>query len=186
MKVVVGLGNPGVRYARTRHNIGFEVVDELAKALGALPWGKKYRAKVAEATGVVLAKPQTYMNSSGDSVHEICSALAIPASDVIVVLDDMDLPLGKVRIRQKGSSAGHKGMQSIIDRLGTSDIPRVKVGIGRPEEGVDPVDYVLGRPSAKEREVLLEAIRLARDACLTIIEQGLERAMNKFNSSPNG
>lgn len=181
MKLIVGLGNPGIRYARTRHNVGFMVVDEVARALDAPDWRRKKNARITEVQGIILLKPQTYMNLSGDSVYEVSRYAAIPASDILIVLDDLDIAPGRLRIRAGGSSAGHKGMQSIIGRLNTSEIARIKVGIGRPDEGVDPADYVLMRPSGPDHEILHKAIKIAADACLMLIDHGLEAAMNKYN-----
>lgn len=184
MKLLAGLGNPGLRYARTRHNAGFMVVDRVARVVRASSWRRRFGARICEAPGLIVIKPQTYMNLSGDSLWAVSVALGVPASDLLVILDDMDLEVGRIRIRQKGGSAGHKGMQSIIDRLATNEIPRIRVGIGRPAPGADPVQYVLERPVGRERELFLEAMSIAAEAAVFGAAQGIEAAMNRYNASP--
>ena len=181
--VVIGLGNPGARYRGTRHNVGFWVVDYIAQKKDAPPWKRGPRSRVTRVGDVFLVKPSTYMNQSGDAVSEICRVLLVPASHLLVVLDDMDLETGRIRIRKRGSSGGHRGMQSIIDRLGTSEIARIRLGIGRPPEGMDPADYVLRRPSGEERRCLLEAIDVAALAVDVIVQEGIDAAMTRFNGA---
>ncbi len=185
MKVIVGLGNPGMRYARTRHNAGFVVLDRIASELGCTAWRRRQRGKTAQARqDLLLVKPQTYMNLSGDCVLQVSRVHRVPASDFVIVLDDMDLEPGRIRVRPGGGSAGHKGMQSIIDRLGTSEIARVRVGIGHPPAGVDPVAWVLERPRGDDLEHLKEGTALAAEAALAVIRDGIELAMNQFNRVP--
>jgi PTH1 family peptidyl-tRNA hydrolase len=185
MKFVVGLGNPGPEYADSRHNIGFMCVDALAKK-----WGVKLgeRRKLAalekvrfEGTEVVLAKPRTYMNASGEAVAYLFSRFGGNAADLVVVYDEMDLPLGVIRIRGKGSSAGQKGVGNIIATLGSDAFPRIRVGIGKRPEGTGGRDYVLGSFSKDEWSVVNEVIERVVEAVECILREGLERAMNKFN-----
>jgi len=186
LRLIVGLGNPGPDYERTRHNVGFMAIDEIRKSLGGAEARRKWKARVARVDGLLLAKPETYMNLSGDSVYEIVRNNAIPTEDVLVVLDDLDLPLGKVRVRARGGSAGHKGMQSIIERLRTNEIARVKIGIGRPDDGIEPAECVLRRPSGSDKETLLRAIETGRDVCLAVMREGVAAAMNLYNGAASG
>jgi len=178
----VGLGNPGRRYRGTRHNVGFEVVERLARRWGVC-FRVQGRAEVAEATfagePVVLAKPLTYMNLSGEAVGELVRRLGLKPGQVLVVYDDMDLPVGTVRVRARGSSGGHRGMASVLEALGTAEVPRVRVGIGRPEE--DAVDHVLSRFSPEERAQVDQAVERAADAVETALGEGIHRAMDRFN-----
>jgi len=179
--VVVGLGNPGIRYAGTRHNVGFAVVDEIARNQEVTGWRRRFRAKTAEIPCMLLVKPTTYMNLSGDCVHEISRGLGIPASGFVIVLDDLDLEPGRIRIRQGGGSGGHKGMRSIIERMGTDQIARIRVGVGRPPEGMEPAEYVLKRPGLCEKELLTKAIKLAASAAMFVAAEGVVSAMNRYN-----
>jgi PTH1 family peptidyl-tRNA hydrolase len=187
MKVIVGLGNPGAMYEKTRHNVGFWVVDELARRLGA-SWGKvKWRAHVAEGRAggekVLLVKPQTYMNASGESVRELFDfhRELDAARDLILVYDDMDFPPGQIRLRERGSGGGHNGVKSVIQHLGSEVFPRVRVGIGRPSGDVRVVDYVLSPFSAADLVPVQEAVARAADAVQCALEQGFAAAMNRFN-----
>ncbi|MDF9407717.1 aminoacyl-tRNA hydrolase [Pelotomaculum isophthalicicum JI] len=186
MKLIVGLGNPGSEYAKTRHNIGFMVVDRLAPVLGVTVGKKLFKALVGQGQingeRVVLAKPQTYMNLSGDAVGALLNWFKLTASDLLVIYDDLDLRCGKLRLRPGGGSGGHRGMQSIIRAIGTDSFPRVRVGIGRPPEpGYETIDYVLGHFSDEEAAVLEEALGLASDAAICAVREGIEPAMNLFN-----
>lgn len=178
----MGLGNPGRRYRGTRHNVGFEVVDRLARRWDA-SFRARGRAEVAEAEfagkPVWLAKPLTYMNLSGEAVGELVRHLGLEPWQVLVVYDDMDLPVGTVRVRARGSSGGHRGMASVLEVLGTSEVPRVRVGIGRP--GLDAVDHVLSRFSGEERAQVEEALERAADAVEAVLREGIQRAMDRFN-----
>lgn len=185
MRLVVGLGNPGITYAKNRHNIGFQVLDVLAarhnfsfdkKSMHAL-WGKG-RIKDYE---VLLAKPQTYMNLSGKSVLEMVQFYKIdPKRDLLVVTDDLDLPLGKMRLRPNGSSGGQNGLKDILNVLATNDVPRLRVGVGRPQRG-NPRDYLLN-DFAREEMPMLEQMHIrAADAIELWLAEDLTKAMNKFN-----
>ena len=185
VKLVVGLGNPGERYAQTPHNAGFMVVDELAARLSCrLRASSRCRAQLGSAEtggqGLILAKPQTYMNASGEAVVAILQYRKIPAEDLLVVVDDADLELGRVRVRLRGSSGGHRGLESIIGALGTGDFARVRVGIGRDSDR-ELVDQVLRPLKPGEREPLVRATRMAADAVLCVLERGVAEAMNRFN-----
>jgi peptidyl-tRNA hydrolase, PTH1 family len=182
--VVLGLGNPGALYARTRHNVGFLVLDHIARLGRASEWKRRKHSRFARVGELVLVKPSTFMNLSGDAALEISRALGVPVSDLLVVYDDMDLETGRIRIRQKGSSGGHKGLQSIIDTMGTNEIARIRVGIGRPPGNMDPVDYVLRRPSGPEREELLAGVSAAALAVDFIAKYGIDAAMARYNGNP--
>lgn len=188
IKLVVGLGNPGEEYRRTRHNVGFRVIEALAELVGKVKFKKKYKGEFAEielpgCTGirVGLLKPQTYMNRSGISIKDAVKSLGIDAQDVIVVHDELDLPLGKIKIKKGGGTAGHKGLESVRDFLGTSDFVRVRIGIDK-KVGNDATLYVLGRFRTDE-EVILEneVLPIARDAVISIIKDGVDKAMNSYN-----
>jgi PTH1 family peptidyl-tRNA hydrolase len=186
VKLIVGLGNPGREYAATRHNIGFMVVDRLAHKLGLAVEKKKFNALLGQgqirSEKVLLAKPQTYMNLSGEAVAALLNWYKLGPADLIVVFDDMDLPPGKLRIRPEGSSGGHKGMESIILALGTDLFPRLKIGVGRPETpGFDGADYVLSRLTAGDVKIFEESVNLAVDAICCLVGEGLETAMNEYN-----
>ena len=187
MKVIVGLGNPGKEYARTPHNAGFLVTDELAGRWGAsLRRSLRFPARLAKARrgeeNLLLAQPQTYMNLSGGAVSAIAARHGIAPEDVLVVLDDADLPLGQIRIRKAGSAGGHKGLQSILQALRTDGVPRVRVGIGRGSGGVELVTHVLEPLRGGEWESLRAAVRRAADAIEAILDRGVDRAMNEFNA----
>jgi PTH1 family peptidyl-tRNA hydrolase len=192
MKLIIGLGNPGQGYSNNRHNIGFMCLKYFAKE-HKIDFDKKQadarigRGKI-EGIDVVLAKPQTYMNLSGKSVNRLMYKFKLKPEDIIVIHDDMDLPLGKVRIRSGGSSGGHNGINSIIAEIGTREFIRVKIGIGRPGKEEDDrsydrdiVDYVLSNFSHDEKKQLEPSIEKVSDALLCLITEGLEAAMNKFN-----
>ncbi len=181
----MGLGNPGRRYARTRHNVGFMVADDLAER-----YGIEFREKASYRTGrgsvegneVVLLEPLTFMNNSGMAVHEVAMRYKVGAEKLIIVHDDIDMETGRLKIREKGSSGGHKGVASIIEHIGTGEFIRVKVGIGR-EEGMPVEEYVLSKFRRKEVPVIKDAIERASKAVSTILVQGVERAMNLFNQT---
>lgn len=185
MWLIVGLGNPGLKYRRTRHNIGFRLIDSLAKELGISVRQKQCSALIGhgELFGekVVLAKPQTYMNLSGVSVKCLIEHYGVEPSQVLVVYDDMDLSVGRIRIRAKGSHGGHKGMKSVIEQLRTSCLPRLRIGIGRSDLDELVVDYVLGTFSKEEELEISQVLVKACEAVQVIIKEGLESAMNKYN-----
>ena len=184
--LVVGLGNPGQKYANTRHNMGFLTVDLLAEKAGV----KLNKVKFKSAYNILnfagckclVMKPQTYMNLSGEAVREAVQFYKVPADHVLVIYDDVSLPVGKLRVRPTGSAGGHNGIKHIIAHLGTQDFPRVKIGTGAPAGGgADMIDWVIGEPSKAEKKVLLESFERAIDAAACIIENGCQKAMNDFN-----
>lgn len=185
MKVIVGLGNPGIKYKNNRHNVGFMVVDEIAKRQnsafkrGFLVNGYLAKTKT-EKENVILLKPSTFMNNSGLCVKKIVLKYGLRPSDLLVVYDDADLSLGTVRIRKTGSSGGHQGMASILDRLGTADIARLKIGIGKSEKQ-DLADYVLSDFSAEEKEEVHQAIEKAALLCLDWLNSGIDYVMTNYN-----
>lgn len=185
MKLIVGLGNPTKEYEGTRHNIGFMAIDALAEEYGIRVDTLKHKAMIGkgmiEGQKVILAKPVTYMNLSGEAVREITDYYKIPAEDVIVIFDDISLDVGMIRIRRKGSAGGHNGIKSIISHLGTMDFPRIKVGIGAKREGQDLADYVLGRFSKADRETLQEALKDVKKAVALMAWDEMTEAMNAFN-----
>ncbi|MEN3371158.1 MAG: peptidyl-tRNA hydrolase, family [Verrucomicrobiota bacterium] len=183
--MVVGLGNPGAEYERTRHNVGFNVVDSLAAEWG-LPWqhSKSWHALWTKGENAILLKPTSYMNRSGEPLHAVASFYKIEPSEILVVLDDLALELGRLRIRLEGGTGGHNGLESIITQFGTEAIPRLRIGIGAaPNEGA--VDYVLGRFFAEERRIVEKTIARATDAVKCAIDKGALSAMNLFNKIPN-
>ena len=186
MKLIVGLGNPGKEYRDTRHNVGFGVVEELAaRGHAALRRSWRFPARVArsslEGEDVLLVHPQTFMNHSGQAVGPLLRRKGLKPADLIVVLDDVELKLGQMRIRKKGSAGGHKGLDSVIRALGTEDFTRVRVGIGPRPPGEDLVGHVLTPFTAQEREEIADAVKKAADAVAAIVRDGADRAMNDFN-----
>lgn len=183
--LVVGLGNPGRQYQNTRHNAGFMVVDRLAERLGVRFSRLQFRALVVDGRyqerKIILAKPQTYMNESGQAVGALVRFYKITRENIMVVHDDVDLPFGVLRLRPAGSSGGQKGMESIIERLGTQDFPRLRVGIGRPPGQMLAAAYVLQEFDRDEKEELPAVIDRAVDALLMVLTEGLEKAMNQYN-----
>lgn len=186
MKLVVGLGNPGLQYEQTRHNIGFRVVDKLAAKSG-WKWERRGRAMIAGgaigAEKVVLVKPITYMNNSGEAVAELVRWYKLAPEDILVIYDELDLPLGKMRLRPEGSAAGHNGLESIIHYLHTNKFPRLRIGIGRPpHQRAETINYVLNIPSKDERITLETSEDKAVEAIPLIIQQGITAAMNLINT----
>ena len=184
--LVVGLGNPGQKYANTRHNMGFLTVDLLAEKAGVklnkVKFKSAYNILPFAGCKCLVMKPQTYMNLSGEAVREAMQFYKIPADHVLVIYDDVSLPVGKLRVRPTGSAGGHNGIKNIIAHLGTQDFPRVKIGTGAPAGGgADMIDWVIGEPSKAEKKVLLESFEKAVDAAACIIEHGCQKAMNDFN-----
>lgn len=182
--LVVGLGNPGPEYQHTRHNVGFKVVDLLGERHRISVQKLERRAlvgtgEVAE-TVVQLVKPMTYMNLSGESVGPLMRGAGLQPQDVIVIVDDMDLPVGRVRLRKSGSSGGHNGLKSLIQHLGTEDFPRVRIGVGRPTESA-VIDHVLSKFGRNEIEPIREAIERSADAVEAAVAEGFDTAMNRFN-----
>jgi PTH1 family peptidyl-tRNA hydrolase len=192
MKLVVGLGNPGKGYARNRHNVGFHCINHLAKRhsinVGQRQCQSQVGAGIIAGTNVMLAKPKTFVNLSGNAISQLMRKYSIVISDLIVIYDDIDLPLGKIRIRPKGSSGGHRGIKSTISALGNQDFCRIKIGIGRPNaddktnHDVDiVVDHVLSNFTPEEEQLIQPAIARAADAIECIIAEDVAAAMNKFN-----
>jgi len=184
--LIVGLGNPGEQYENTRHNVGFLVADELGER-GNFPIQRlKFRALTSTASiggqGALMMKPVTYMNLSGEAVGEAARFYKIAPDHVLVISDDVDLPLGKLRIRTGGSAGGHNGLKSIIQHLGTDQFPRLKVGVGgKPHPGYDMADWVLSKLQGEEKKVMDEAVKRAADAVECLLRDGPQKAMNRFN-----
>ncbi len=179
-RLVVGLGNPGVEYAGTRHNVGFMVLDRMAIRKAEWRREKAWNGLMVSVDGVLLLKPQTYMNLSGEAVAGVARFYKIPPESVLVVLDDMALGLGRLRLRLGGSAGGHNGLQSIIQHLGTKDVARVRIGIGGAAPG-ESVGHVLGRFRKDEQNALEEVLERAEAAISAVQRDGVERAMNAFN-----
>jgi PTH1 family peptidyl-tRNA hydrolase len=185
MWLIIGLGNPGKGYRSTRHNVGFRVVDRLAREQGIQFSKRRGGARIGEGRvgrqKVILAKPLTYMNKSGLAVKRLVKALGIPLDRLVVVHDDLDLACGRMKIKETGGHGGHKGVQSIIEELGSADFPRVKVGIGKPPDPEEGADYVLSRFAADERALVKESVEQAVEAIEAIIVSGKDKAMNRYN-----
>lgn len=183
MFLIVGLGNPGLQYENTRHNIGFKVIDNIAKEYNIQINRQKFKGVYGEGfingEKVILLKPTTYMNLSGESIREVVDFYKLTCEDIVVIYDDISLDVGRLRIREKGSAGGHNGIKSIIAHLGTDVFPRIKVGVGQPN--VDLVNYVLGKFTDEEMEVLSESIDASTKAVSEIIKDDINTAMNKFN-----
>jgi peptidyl-tRNA hydrolase, PTH1 family len=192
MKLIVGLGNPGQEYATNRHNIGFLCINHIAKNSHVLLDKKQGKARIGTGSisgeTMVLAKPQTYMNLSGESVIPLMQRYSVKLEDLIVIHDDLDLPLGKIRIRKGGSAGGHNGIKSIIASLGNQDFVRIRVGISRPqvegEKAESIVDYVLGDFTDQDKPVIEDTIKRVGEAVICLITRDLNAAMNKYNSEP--
>jgi peptidyl-tRNA hydrolase, PTH1 family len=192
MKLIVGLGNPGQEYATNRHNIGFLCINHIARANRILLDKKQGKARVGtgniSGNAVALAKPQTYMNLSGESVVPLMQRYSVKLEDLIVIHDDLDLPLGKIRIRKGSSAGGHNGIKSIIACLGTQDFVRIRVGISRPqvegERSESIVDYVLGDFTDQDKSVIEDTIKRVGEAVICLITRDLNAAMNKYNTEP--
>lgn len=183
MKAIVGLGNPGGEYAGTRHNIGFDVVDELARRWAARlrPWKGVADVAVVASREAVLVEPLTFMNLSGEAVSRVAAFYKLDPADVLVIVDEVQLPVGKLRFRRSGSAGGHNGLKSIIQHLGDG-FPRLRIGVGRGDPAWDLADHVLSRFSRDERSVADDAVARSADAAELFIEQGVEAAMNRYNA----
>jgi PTH1 family peptidyl-tRNA hydrolase len=183
-RIVVGLGNPGRRYHNTRHNVGFAVIDSLAESPRAGGFQSRFDAEVAELTEddfrILLVKPQAFMNRSGRCVREILDFYQVPLEALLVVCDDINLPLGKLRVRTKGTHGGHNGLRDIQNHLGTTEYPRLRIGVGSPHD--DAVDYVLGRFRPSEQPIIDDATSLAAEAVGVWLHQGAEACMNRYNA----
>lgn len=184
--LIVGLGNPGREYRKTRHNAGFMVLDRLAERLGESFSRFEMRALVTKSlylqNRIILAKPQTFMNESGQSVGGLIRFYKVPVSNLMVIYDDVDLPLGTIRIRPGGGSAGQKGMNSIIQKLGVDDFPRMRIGIGRPPGRMEAAGYVLQEFSNHENALLPDIFTKAVDAILSFVTDGLDKTMTQYNN----
>jgi PTH1 family peptidyl-tRNA hydrolase len=185
--LIVGLGNPGVKYRNTRHNVGFRVIDLWAKSLGVRLSGRRFGSRNTRTTfqdkPVMLLRPLTYMNESGKSIRECVDYFDLRAEDILVIHDDIDLPLGKIRVVRNGGAGGHKGILSVVHHLGTREFPRLKIGVGRPRnDGESIEDYVLSSFYPDEKEIIQEVLQLAIRACEVFIAHGIDSAMNEINS----
>ena len=187
MKLLVGLGNPGARYHDTRHNVGFRVIDALARRWSVDQWREQHQALVGRAREgdepVLVAKPMTFMNLSGDAVAGLAGFYKVAVPDVLVVLDDVALPLGRLRAGRGGSHGGHNGLKSVIARLGTSEVPRLRIGVGLGDGQKALADHVLGTFGADEREQVEAALLRAAEASVMFVTEGIERVMNAFNAA---
>jgi PTH1 family peptidyl-tRNA hydrolase len=187
LKLVVGLGNPGAKYENTRHNIGFDCLQKLHASMGSPGVQSKFESQITKGTlgshDVVLAWPMTYMNCSGRAVAQIARFYKIPAEFILVVCDDLSLPLGKLRLRKSGTSGGQKGLDDVLKALATLDVPRLRIGIDATPENFQTVDYVLSKFSKKERQVVEESLGYALDAIQCWLVDGIDKAMNRFNAA---
>lgn len=183
--IIAGLGNPGLKYDNTRHNVGFETLDVISRQSGIKINKLKHKALLGEGTigdkKVLLVKPQTFMNLSGESIREIIDWYKLPPGNIIIIYDDVDLSTGRIRIRPGGSSGTHNGMKSVIYQIQSDEFPRIRIGIGKPPDGWDIADYVLGRFSTEEREIVSVSVLKAADAAVDILTAGVEHAMNRYN-----
>jgi PTH1 family peptidyl-tRNA hydrolase len=184
MKLVVGLGNPGRRYAGTRHNVGYAVVDSLSQSPHAGRFQSRFQAQIAELVEglkkILLVKPETFMNLSGQCVRQVVDFYQIPLADLLVVCDDVNLPLGKIRVRAKGSAGGHNGLRDIQRHLGMTEYARLRIGVGLPD-GSPMIDHVLGRFRQSEQAIMDDAVAKAAQAVMVWTEQGIEGCMNQYN-----
>ncbi len=185
MIVAVGLGNPGKKYESSRHNLGFQVIDRLAAGYDLTSWENKFEAQLVrgqtEGQRFLLAKPQTFMNNSGEGVAYLLTRFSAQPADLVIIYDDMELPLGRLRIRVSGSDGGHKGMRSIITTLETEAFPRIRVGIGHPPPEQDPVSYVLGHFAEEDSTIITESAEAVVAAVDCLLEENIDMAMNRFN-----
>ncbi len=187
-KIIVGLGNPGPRYAGTRHNVGFLCVDRLAEQWDIPLSDRRQHAVLGQGevdgAPVVLAKPRTFMNNSGEAVRYLLARFRAQPADLVIIYDEMDLPLGIIRLRPRGGAAGHQGMASIINVLGGNKFPRVRVGIGKPESADDWIRYVLDPFEEEELSVVRDVVKRVAASLNSLLEEGIDRAMNRFNTTP--
>ncbi|HEY1233673.1 MAG TPA: aminoacyl-tRNA hydrolase [Candidatus Binatia bacterium] len=185
MKLIVGLGNPGERYKLTRHNLGFRVVDRLALKTGINLSETRCESVLGRGLWheqtIVLAQPQTFMNRSGTAVTCLVAETTCHTADLVVIYDDLDLPFGQIRIRSRGSAGGHRGMLSILQFFGAAEFPRIRLGIGRPADGIDPADYVLENFGETELATIDEIVEQAAESAICLVEDGINRAMALYN-----
>ena len=189
MYIIVGLGNPEPEYSNTRHNMGFDVINKLAGkheiSLNRTKFNAIYGTGIIEGEKVILIKPQTYMNNSGEAVKEFVNFYKEPLDNIIVIYDDMDTDIGSIRVRAKGGAGSHNGMKSIVSELNSEDFPRIRVGIGRPKSEYDRIDYVIGQIPEKEYIELQKGEKIAVEATEYWIKNGIDNTMNKYNIKPN-
>lgn len=185
MYLIIGLGNPESDYAETRHNMGFNVINQLAKEYGIQINRKKFNSEyenaIIEGEKVVLIKPQTFMNASGEAVIEFVNFYKVELDKVIIIYDDIDIEPGKIRIRKNGSAGSHNGMKSIVHFLNSTDFSRIRVGIGKPKENENMIEYVIGAIPDEEKKSLEDGVNIAKDAIIELLKNGIDSAMNKFN-----
>ena len=185
MYLIVGLGNPEEEYSKTRHNMGFNTVNKISQQYNIDVKQRKFQALygsgIIENEKVLLLKPQTYMNLSGNSVKEVVDFYKINNDKILVIYDDMDIEPGKIKIRKKGSAGGHNGMKSVISEIDTQNFPRIRIGIGKPENKGQLIEYVIGKMPQTDKDILEKATILGKEAILEIIKNGVDIAMNKFN-----
>ena len=185
MYIIVGLGNPEQDYANTRHNMGFDVINEIAKEFNISVNKKKFNSLIGmgeiEENKVLLMKPQTYMNLSGEAVKQCIDFFKENINNVLVIYDDMDIEKGMIKIRKKGGSGTHNGMKSIVNMLNSQNFPRIRVGIGKPDDKNDMISYVIGHIPEEERKNLKTGVDKAKNAIIEILKNGIDKAMNKFN-----
>ncbi len=185
MYLIIGLGNPEEEYRKTRHNMGFNAINKIAEQYGIKVNKSKfqglYESAIIEGKKVMLIKPQTYMNLSGECIKQFVDFYKIPNEDILVIYDDMDIEPGKIKIRKKGGAGGHNGMKSIIKMLGTEEFARIRTGIGRPEHSGDDINYVIGAIPEEEIPKLQEGVEKAKEAVIEILKNGIDSAMNKLN-----
>lgn len=190
MKLIAGLGNPGTEYEHSRHNMGFDVIDELARRWHVLNWKEDMKADIGQTLfhgeKVLLVKPLTYMNNSGEAVGAIARYYKIGLDDIFIICDDLDLPPGKTRIRKKGASGRHNGIKSLIAHLGSESFNRFRIGVGHPKDGHTVVEHVLTRPYGEDIEKIEEAKIHTADSIEDALENGVDHAMNKFNPKRKG
>ena len=185
MYLIVGLGNPESEYAGTRHNMGFDTINAISEKIGIEVKTKKFNSlcgtgKIKDEN-VILVKPQTYMNSSGEAIIQFKNFYKISNDKIIVIYDDIDLKVGEIRIKKQGSSGTHNGMKSVIEQLNTEIFPRVRIGVGKPEKDYDLIKYVIGKITKEEKEKLKNSVNMASEGVIEIVENGIEKAMNEFN-----
>lgn len=184
--VIAGLGNPGRAYKNTRHNAGFMVADAISTVIGVKIRGFRFKGRTArgniEGHKVFLIKPRTFMNLSGQSINACLYGLKVGPEKLVVVHDDIDLSIGSIRVKRKGGSGGQRGIKSIIEALGTDEFVRVRIGVGKPPPHIDPADYVLSAFTKEEKDLVKSAIGQGAEAALSVVVEGVDQAMNKFNS----
>ncbi|WP_442597368.1 aminoacyl-tRNA hydrolase [Neobacillus sp. D3-1R] len=185
MKLIIGLGNPGKQYEKTRHNVGFDVIEELSNQfnipLDQLKFKGQFGMGFVGTEKVLLLKPLTYMNLSGESIRAVMDFYDIDTEEIVVIYDDLDIPVGKLRLRQKGSAGGHNGIKSTIAHIGTQEFNRIRIGVDRPQNGMSVSNYVLGRFTADEQPIIDEVVKRSAEACQSWLTKPFLQVMNEFN-----